>query len=126
MNRLGTILKKTKADALIVGAGSVPLKDLAKQYASLKEVIWVVSKSSRHLDWNEVAEGEGGKTEIAVWHDIVDEEGAAALTALPANEAAPKISNLIVVSPPTEKLHDYEIIEYTQRVCTPDLHLKSS
>lgn len=99
-----------------MGAGSVPLKELAKQYNGLKEVLWVVPKSSRHVDWNEVAEGEGGKAEIAVWHEIVDEEGAFASSELPSNDAAPVVSNIVVVSPPTEKLHNYEIVEYTQQV----------
>ena len=113
---LARILKETNANTLIVGAGSVPLNDLVKQYDGLKEVIWVVPKSSRHVDWNEVPEGAGGKAEVATWHDIVDEEGSFAPSDLPPNDAGSPASVLLVTSPPTERLDYYEVTEYTQKV----------
>ena len=116
LERLASILKKTNADCLVVGAGSVPLKDLLKYYNGLKEVIWVVPKSSRHLDWNETHEKQGGKTEVTAWHELVDGEGSFASSELPPNDSVPKVANVTLVSPPSDLPNDVEIIEFTQKV----------
>ena len=117
LQRLATILEKTQADTLIAGGGSVSLKDLLKQYNGLKQVIWVVARSSRHVDWNEVSEGEGGKAEISTWHDIVDEQSDSASAELPAHESSSQAPNVTLVSEPTDKINDYTIVEFTQKVC---------
>lgn len=119
VNRLCTILEKTRSDALIAGAGSVPLNTLVKRYQGLNQVIWVVPGSSRHLDWNEVSEGEGGKADISTWHDVIVQGGEAASSELPASEPGSQTPNVILVSEPTDKVHDYEIVGFTQTVCSP-------
>ncbi len=93
------------------------MKSLFKGYSDLNQVIWVVPRSSRHVDWNEVAEGEGGKTEISTWHDIVDEEGSFAPSEVPAVEAGSSAPNVFLVSIPDEELSGPKITEFTQKVC---------
>ena len=100
----------------MVGAGSVPLNDLLKKYSGLKQVIWVVARSSRHVDWNEVSEGEGGKADISAWHDVVDEEGSFAPSEVPSSEASSQAPNVILVSEPVDKTkNDYTIVEFTEK-----------
>jgi acyl-CoA synthetase (AMP-forming)/AMP-acid ligase II len=70
---LTELLNQTKADALIAEAGSVPLADVGKGVSSLRQVIWTVEKTSRHMDWNEVPEGIGGKIDVSVWHQLVQD-----------------------------------------------------
>ncbi|KAJ4346719.1 uncharacterized protein N0V89_010651 [Didymosphaeria variabile] len=70
------LLSKTNADSLVAEAGSVPLADVGKGVSSLRQVIWTVEKTSRHMDWNEVPEGIGGKTDVSVWHQLVQDQKA--------------------------------------------------
>jgi hypothetical protein len=65
------ILKSTKADSLVAAAGSLPLEFVTEGYPSLKHLIWVVEKTSRHMDWTEVPEGLGGSIDVTVWHELV-------------------------------------------------------
>ncbi|KAL8848974.1 MAG: hypothetical protein Q9221_006005 [Calogaya cf. arnoldii] len=106
LEALGDMLKTTHADTLITAAGSIPLQGLLEQHPGLKQVIWVVERTSRHMDWNEVPEGVGGKAEIAVWHDIVEEKKSSVSTDLPTNKDFPP-PNVIAVS-------QYEVVEFTQ------------
>ncbi|KAF1969764.1 hypothetical protein BU23DRAFT_512646 [Bimuria novae-zelandiae CBS 107.79] len=68
------LLVQTNADSLIAQAGSVPLADVGKGVSSLRQVIWTVEKTSRHMDWNEVPEGIGGKIDVSVWHQLVQDQ----------------------------------------------------
>jgi hypothetical protein len=75
------LLVQTGADALIAEAGSVPLADVIRGASGLRQIIWTVEKTSRHMDWSEVPEGIGGKIDVSVWHELVQDQqnGAAAL-----------------------------------------------
>ncbi|KAI4265212.1 MAG: hypothetical protein L6R38_009583 [Xanthoria sp. 2 TBL-2021] len=110
---LSDMLKTTHADTLITAAGSVPLQGLLEQHFGLKQVIWVVERTSRHMDWNEVPEGVGGRAEIAVWHDIVEERKSLVSTDLPKDNADKPPSNLIAVSQSASK-KKYDVVEFTQ------------
>lgn len=112
------MLKTTHADTLITAAGSVPLQGLLEQHPGLKQVIWVVERTSRHLDWNEVPEGVGGRAEIAVWHDIVEERKSLVSADLPADNAENPPTNVIAVSQSASK-KKYEVVEFTQHVRSP-------
>lgn len=70
---LTEMLRSTKADGLIAEAGSLPLADVSKDVQNLRQVVWVVEKTSRHVDWNEVPEGFGGKIDVSVWHELVED-----------------------------------------------------
>lgn len=67
------LLLQTKADSLIAQAGSVPLADVTRGASGLRQIIWTVEKSSRHMDWSEVPEGIGGKIDVSVWHELVSD-----------------------------------------------------
>lgn len=46
---------------------------LSKAKSSVKQLIWVVEKTSRHMDWTEVPEGLGGSIDVSVWHELVQD-----------------------------------------------------
>lgn len=99
-------------DILLVGAGAIPLAELVKLYKGLKQVVWVVARTSRHMDWHEVPEGEGGKASVGVWHEIIEESGADA--ELPSSEG--QAPNLVTVSRKDKEKGGSELVEFTQRV----------
>jgi hypothetical protein len=110
---------ETKADVLVAGAGTVPLNELLPKYSDLKQVLWVVERTSRHMDWNEVPEGEGGKADIAVWHDIIDEEAFSSSdlsTEVPGGRAH---DVLFVTEDAMSAMNSYEIVSFTQKACLP-------
>lgn len=114
---LSKMLKAANADVLVTAAGSVPLQGLLEQYSGLRQVIWVVERTSRHMDWNEVPEGAGGKAEIAVWHDIVEEKRSSVSTDLPTDTPEKPPTNIIVISKnPSNLSTGFEVVEFTQQV----------
>lgn len=109
-------MAETKADVLVAPAGAVPLKGLLRKYPGLQQVVWVVERSSRHMDWNEVPEGEGGKADIAVWNDIIDDKASASLE-LPTEIPGGDVPNLVMVEEDSMSAFDsFEIVEFTQKV----------
>jgi acyl-CoA synthetase (AMP-forming)/AMP-acid ligase II len=113
------LLVQTRADALIAQAGSVPLAEISKGASALRSIIWTVEKTSRHMDWSEVPEGIGGTTDVAVWHELVQEHrnGAAALPSTPGKPPGVVFLWQEAVGKPAE------IVEFTQQV---DIHTASS
>ncbi|KAL8824584.1 MAG: hypothetical protein Q9170_008111 [Blastenia crenularia] len=111
---LSEMLKAGNADVLITAAGSVPLQGVLQQYPGLKQVIWVVERTSRHMDWNEVAEGVGGNAEIAVWHDIIEERPSSASDELPMEKSS---TNIVMISKnASNQPTRFEVVEFTQQV----------
>ncbi|KAL8638342.1 MAG: hypothetical protein Q9228_004500 [Teloschistes exilis] len=110
---LSKILEAANADTLVALAGSVPLQGLLQQYPHLKQVVWVVERTSRHMDWNEVPEGVGGKADIAVWHDIVEEKRSSVSTDLPSDKEPTKI--VIASKDASNKADSFEIVEFSQQ-----------
>ncbi|EDU44109.1 CaiC Acyl-CoA synthetase AMP-forming AMP-acid ligase II [Pyrenophora tritici-repentis] len=82
------LLVQTGADTLVAEAGSFSLADISQGSSGLRSVIWTVEKTSRHMDWSEVPEGIGGKIDVAVWHELVQEQKSAAAS-LPATSGKP-------------------------------------
>jgi acyl-coenzyme A synthetase/AMP-(fatty) acid ligase len=106
------LLLQTGADALIAEAGSVPLAEVGQGVSNLRSIIWTVEKTSRHMDWSEVPEGIGGKIDVAVWHELVQEQKNTA-TALPSTSEKPP--NVVFLwQEATGKSAD--IVEFTQQV----------
>jgi acyl-CoA synthetase (AMP-forming)/AMP-acid ligase II len=105
------LLAKTGADALIAQAGSVPLSDVIQGASGLRQIIWTVEKTSRHMDWSEVPEGIGGKIDVSVWHDLVQDQHDGSATLPTTNEKAPDVVFLWqeAVGKPAE------IVEFTQQ-----------
>lgn len=114
---LAKILKETQADVLVAAAGAIPLEELLSHYANLKQVIWVAERSSRHMEWNEVPEGVGGKADIAVWHDVIDEKADSASSDPPANASDNTTPSVIAIwQGSANALENYELVEFTQAV----------
>ncbi|KAL8945794.1 MAG: hypothetical protein Q9222_007712 [Ikaeria aurantiellina] len=113
---LGKMLKTANADTLILPAGSVALQGLLEQQPGLKQVIWVVERTSRHMDWNEVPEGVGGNAEIAVWHDIIEERKSSASADLPSDADGKAPTSIIAISQNEANQSDsYDIVDFTQQ-----------
>ena len=108
-------LAQTKADALIAGAGTVSLAEVANENTGLKHVIWVVQRASRHLDWNEVPEGIGGNVGVTVWHEMIEEKKAGAKVELPYRKDGYVPESIFTV---WQKMKDDmgDIVEFTQGV----------
>lgn len=106
------LLTQTGADALVAGAGSVPLSEIIQGASNLRQIIWTVEKTSRHMDWSEVPEGIGGKIDVSVWHELIQgsSNGAAALPT--GNEKAPGIVFLWQEAPGKSA----QVVEFTQQV----------
>jgi len=105
------LLVRTRADALIAAAGSVPLADATRGAPAVRQVIWTVEKESRHMDWSEIPEGIGGNVDVAVWHELVHDHSASAPTLPTTNDKAPGVVFLWqgAADRPTE------IVEFTQQ-----------
>lgn len=108
------LLQKTKADVLIAEAGSLPLEEVAKKYKSLKQVIWVVEKTSRHMDWTEVPKDIGGNIDVSVWHQLVQDHQDISTADMPdiKSEELGKIVTICASKPGSEE----RIVEFTQKV----------
>lgn len=106
------LLNKTGADALIAEAGSIPLADVIQNVAGLRQVIWTVEKTSRHMDWNEVPEGIGGKIDVSVWHQLVQDQKTGVVE-LPQD--AGKAPNVVFLWQEGVG-KSAEIVEFTQQV----------
>lgn len=109
------MLQHSGADSLIAEAGSIPLNDVANGVPNLKQAIWVVEKTSRHVDWNEVPEGTGGKVEVSTWHELVQDNAAGATTELPQYATGDRAQNLVTIWQDREG-SEGETVEFTQQV----------
>ncbi|PVI04339.1 hypothetical protein DM02DRAFT_611596 [Periconia macrospinosa] len=105
------LLNHADVDSLISNAGAIPLEDVKKGVSGLRNIVWTVEKPKRHMDWNEVPEGIGGKIDVSVWHQLVQDQKNAS-TSLPQD--AGKAPNVVflwqeAVGKPAQ------IIEFTQQ-----------
>ena len=97
---------------MIAPAGAVPLAEISEAVPAIRQVIWTVEKTSRHMDWNEVPEGIGGKVDVSVWHDLVQDQRSRS-TKLP--EDTSKAPNVVFIW--QEKVGGpAEVVEFTQGV----------
>ncbi|KAJ4423806.1 hypothetical protein N0V82_001545 [Gnomoniopsis sp. IMI 355080] len=90
-----SMLRQAEADTVVALPGSFPFDAVVKSYPSLRQVVWVVDEGNRHMDWNEVPKGMGGKLNVATWQDIIQDSPADAGTELPPladQHAAPDIT----------------------------------
>ncbi|KIW07224.1 uncharacterized protein PV09_02082 [Verruconis gallopava] len=89
-------LAETKADALVAQAGSLPLEEVSKAYKSLKQVIWVVEKTSRHMDWTEVPKDVGDQMDVSMWHQLVRDHQDITSSAIPDIKSA-DLPNIVTI-----------------------------
>jgi AMP-binding enzyme len=109
-----SLLRETKADVLIAEAGCLPLQEVAKRHTSLKQVIWVVEKTSRHMDWTEVPKDIGGKIDVSVWHQLIQDHQDISTSDMPnlKSEDLGKIVTVCADKPGSKE----RIVEFTQNV----------
>ncbi|RKF65617.1 putative amp-dependent synthetase ligase [Golovinomyces cichoracearum] len=100
-------LKQSKADTVIVAAGSFPINLVLKDYSTLKQLILVVDEGSRHIDWNDVPAETGSSVNVTAWHEIIQDQEPAAGKDLPTSEKFVKLKNIIAFVAS-------EMVEYTQ------------
>ena len=113
-NKVVEQLAATKADALVAQAGSLPLEEVGVAYKGLKQVIWVVEKTSRHVDWTEVPRDVGGGMDVGMWHQIVQDSSDASIGSLPdikSNELPNVVTIWLGKTDSTP-----QIVEFTQKV----------
>ncbi|KAF2455592.1 hypothetical protein BDY21DRAFT_289228 [Lineolata rhizophorae] len=109
---LTSLLRETEADSLIAEAGSLPLEDVGKDVPNLHQVVWVVEKTSRHVDWSEVPAGVGGKIDVVVWHELSREQNGSSAE-LPADDSKQTPGGIVAVwqvAPGAQS----EIVEFSQ------------
>ena len=108
---LADVLHSTNVDVLIAPAGTVPAEHLAMSCPKVKQAIWVVEETSRHMDFGV----NPSKTQTAVeWHEII---GAVDLDSnapsnLPLAWEAPNIIYIYQKKKPTT----YDVVEFSQKV----------
>ncbi|CAO2647084.1 Nn.00g080060.m01.CDS01 [Neocucurbitaria sp. VM-36] len=105
------LLVQTGADALVAEAGSFPLADISRGAPALRQIIWTVEKTSRHMDWSEVPEGIGGKIDVSVWHQLVQDQTNGAVVLPSDTKKAPNVVFLWQESVGKSA----EIVEFTQQ-----------
>ena len=108
---LAEILHNTKADFLIAPAGTVPVEHLAMSCPNLKHSIWVVEKSSRHMDFKSTP----SNTQTAVeWHEIIRQATSKSSSGLPStdNTTTPNVISILK----GRETASYKVVEFTQQV----------
>ncbi|GAW18976.1 hypothetical protein ANO14919_084600 [Xylariales sp. No.14919] len=68
-----SMLQQSGADTVVTCPGTFPFDSVVKSYPALRQLIWVVDEGNKHLDWNEVPQGMGGKVNVSTWQDILNE-----------------------------------------------------
>ena len=104
------LLRETRADALIVAAGTVPLEAISKFVPAFKSVISVVSKTSRQLDFltDEAS---------AQWHDIIKNGFGQTTADLPSSsqQNEPNMVSVWFNDVTEHKPSSYCVVEYSQK-----------
>ncbi|KAI1812338.1 hypothetical protein GGS20DRAFT_587630 [Poronia punctata] len=81
-----SMLRQSGADTVVTCPGAFPFDSVVKSYPALRQLVWVVDEGSKHLDWNEVPKGMGGKVNVSTWQDILSDHPQSAGAALPAED----------------------------------------
>ena len=108
---LADVLHSTNADVLIAPAGTVPAEHLAMSCPKVKQAIWVVEETSRHMDFGV----NPSKTQTAIeWHEIVADVdlNSNASSDLPSTG---KVPNIIYIYQ-KKKPMTFDVVEFSQKV----------
>ena len=107
-------LSEVTPDFLIAEAGAVDVDAVAAACPSLRHIIWVATEGNRHMDWNVVPEGTGGRVEVAVWHELTDERKTLASSEVPRVDKDSPVGPLSMFWPGTDGVG--QLVEYTSEV----------
>ena len=108
---VGQMLRECKADVLIAPVGTLSFEQLSSSNPSLKHIVWVAEKTSRHMDWLE--DSQGGN--VSEWHELVDQNKGSVDTALPTETFESRPPSIVTVWQ-SQEAQSYEIIEYSHAV----------
>lgn len=111
-------LNSAAADVLVAETGRLQLDTVVKSCPKLKNILWVTNEGSRHMDWNEVPEGIGGKIDISVWHELVEERKSTTDHEVPQHDQDMNVQPLKVYNPETNGSKP-TAFEYTSSVGIP-------
>jgi hypothetical protein len=104
------MLKDSGADTVVAAVGSFPFDVVIKEYPSLRQLIWVVDEGSKHLDWNEVPKGMGGKINVSTWQEIIEDDKSTT-SDVPAVDSTNTPADLVAFWPSKS---GYQLVSYTQ------------
>lgn len=113
-------LQKSQAELLIAEAGAVDLSVVTKGNQQLSHVLWVAKQGSRHMEWDQVPEGIGGRLEVAVWHELVKDKKGSITSELPEWEPKSPTPSITTVWPTASGVGEF--IEYEPKVCGSKLN----
>ncbi|KAJ9207227.1 hypothetical protein DTO164E3_501 [Paecilomyces variotii] len=103
-------LQKSQAELLIAEAGAVDLSVVTKGNQQLSHVLWVAKQGSRHMEWDQVPEGIGGRLEVAVWHELIKDKKGSITSELPEWEPKSPTPSITTVWPTASGVGEF--IEY--------------
>ena len=105
------LINMANADFMIATAGSLPLAEIRQQCLGLGEVMWVVEKTSRNVDWSEPSQG------ASTWHEAVEEpsKSGSVSSALPESKPDDKVPDVITIWQ-NDTPASGEIVAFTQQV----------
>ncbi|OTA93451.1 hypothetical protein M434DRAFT_73097 [Hypoxylon sp. CO27-5] len=91
-----SMLQRSGADTVVTAPGAFPFDNAVKSYPGLRQLIWVVDEGNKHLDWNEVPKGIGGKVNVSTWQDILNDNPVTAGTELPEADPKAEIQDVVI------------------------------
>ena len=110
---LAEILREAGVEAVIASAGTVPSQVLTR--LNLGMVIWVVEKSSRHMDWSRSADQNLDGIDVSVWHELIEGNAESSPTEPTSVNQDSKLPSVVMVWQGATALQ-YKIVEYPQKV----------
>jgi acyl-CoA synthetase (AMP-forming)/AMP-acid ligase II len=106
-----SMLQRSKADTMIGAVGTLPFEAVTREYAGLRQLIWVLDKGNKHMHWDEVPKGTGGEVNVLTWQEITGEkQGGMELPPLDA-KSVPKG---VVSFWQSRKTDEGQLVEYSQ------------
>lgn len=105
--KISSYLHKSKSDTVVAAVGSFSFDVITKGYPDLRQIIWVVDEGSRHMDWNEVPNGTGGRVNVSTWSEIVSDQEPTTGTELPAVDKSSTPKKVLAFWP------SGELVEFT-------------
>jgi len=108
-------MQEAGADALVASAGSLSLEQVCENVPNLSQVVWVVPKASRQMDWGGVPPELDSKLSVSIWHDLVDGNTSTTATDLPENSHT-KDPGHVVTFWQEKPNAPAQIVHFTQKV----------
>ncbi len=105
----------------MASAGILSVVDLISTYKGLKEIIWVVEETSRHMDWTDDAADQKAPIRTSIWHELIEAKRTVATLELP--ERGSEEPKSLVSIWQSERDHPGTIVEFTQGVRRPPSQL---